>query len=201
MFYAITYRKARRRGQYSRRISGAAGDPRRPPREETSGKKTEGDTLEGDEALFLREGSSPPRPPSAPHLSLRSPEPQVGVHGAAAPERRRRGAVRQLHPPPGPRTAAAGSGPGRPSYEVGAWGPRRLPALGRGPGSEAPRSREGGGGVPRPGSTLRAGPGARRGLGKVRSAFPLPAVSPSATRGGRDEEQGCREPPPVLRTD
>lgn len=46
--------------------------------------------------------AAPARPtPPAPDLALRPPEPQVGVHGASAPERRRRGTVRRCTLRPG----------------------------------------------------------------------------------------------------
>lgn len=146
----------------------------------------------------------PPRLPPAPDLALRPPEPQVGVHGAAASGRRRGGTVRLLHAPPG-RGAAA---PGSPSPAGSGWRLGRLPALrrrrggteggreaacrrlGPGPrGSEGPRSaaRESPQGKPRR-------EGRRTAVRKGPIAFsPSLGFPPCATREGRVEERDCRE--------
>lgn len=170
---------AEARPRHSRGISEAAGDPRRPPKEETSGKKTDGDTFQEARRYSWAVPPSPaaPAPPAPPDpdLALRPPEPQVGVHGAAAPEGRHRGTVQQLHAPPGHGAAAPGS---LPRGRAGAQG--RLPAPRRGLSPEASRPcpEEGGG------RQLSAGPGPGGGGG----------LRPSA----RQHPQGSRERPDRL---
>lgn len=113
---AVTPFHSPRGRSHSPRTWGAAADPRRPPREETSGRTTEGDTFKRDEALFrtFPKRDHPHTPARTAHLPLRPPVAQIGVHGAAAPE------------VPGARSAAARSGRAR-SRRAGV--PLPFPAL------------------------------------------------------------------------
>lgn len=119
----------------------------------------------------------PPRLPPAPDLALRPPEPQVGVHGAAASGRRRGGTVRLLHAPPG-RGAAA---PGSPSPAGSAWRLGRLPAL---------RRRRGG---TEGGCLPSAGPGAERQRGAAVCSPGVPSgQAPEGGEADRGEERSDR---------